>query len=585
MNNGKNYAAIILAAGLSSRMGDFKAMMPFDGIPAIVNLIRNFKLAGIRDIFVVTGHRADLLEEVIEQEQVRGVFNRSYEKGMFSSIKTGVAALGKQTDAFFLLPVDYPLIPARAFMDMMDIFDEMSGCFLIPCYDGKKGHPPLFPYEMAGSILAYDGEGGLKGFTLKHENRMRRAQLDFEELVMDMDTYEEYGEMAAHYDKMQAPDEKKCLSLLERYQVPDVVRQHSIAVAQLAVRIGAELNEQGAGLDLCLIRSAALLHDIAREQRHHWSAGAETARQHGIFRAAELIEHHMFYIRKPGDSRIAEIDVLCLADKQFSGSKFVTLKERAMPIMERFKDDPEALEMIRRRFHSASMFKAQILKMTGKTVEDIWTQVLSDEKTPIRRRIFLVRHGQTRRHREKIYLGQTDVRLSSQGREQAEKTAERLMSLAPKATKIYCSDLARSIQTAEIIAARLFSGRKQVILPSAEFREMKLGSWDGLYISEVLERYPEEYKKRGESPVIFKIDQDSENYYDLRYRAMKKLNCLIETETDEDIVLVAHAGVNAVIRSSLEHIPLEEAIGMKQEHGSIHVIELGGDKQKDPDPE
>jgi len=577
LKNKKKYSVIILAGGLSSRMGDFKALLPFDGMSAVEVLVRSARMAGIEDISIVTGHRADLLQDVIEKLGIREVFNKWFESGMFTSIQAGVAALANDTDAFFLLPVDYPLVPAMAFLEMIEEFEKNPNRFIVPCYKGKKGHPPLFPYVMSTGMVYYSGDNGLKGYTAKHEERMARLETDHEEIVMDMDTYEDYEDLSAHYAGMQTPDEAACMKMLKRHGTPEGVIQHSKAVTLLALKIARELNDRGAALDMDLIRSAGLLHDIARQEKRHWSVGADIVRRYGMFRTAELIENHMFYIKDDRNESIEEIDILCLADKQFDGARFVTLKERAMPVIEKWQDDAEAVRNIKERFHCASVLKARILKITGKTVEDIWKQALQDRAVPMTRRIFLIRHGQTRRHKEKIFLGQTDVPLSSQGREQAEEAADRLAGYEPKVTKIYCSDLKRAIQTAEIVALKLFCGRRQIIRTVPDFREMSLGAWDGMYISEVMERFPEDYRKRGENPLIFKIENDSENYYDLRYRVMKKLNRLIAEESDQDIVIVAHAGVNAVIRNTLESIPLEKAIQLKQEYGGIHIIDLAPD--------
>ena len=141
-------------------------------------------------------------------------------------------------------------------------------------------------------------------------------------------------------------------------------------------------------------------------------------------------------------------------------------------------------------------------------------------------------------------------------------------------TKIYCSDLTRARQTAEVIAKELFPVGELHLEALPSFREMKLGAWDGRIIEEIREKFPEDYAQRGRNLLSYKIDLDSENYYDLRYRAMKQLNRILEQEKDQDIILVAHAGVNAVIRGSLEGLDLGEAIYMKQDHGGIHIIEF-----------
>ncbi|MGV8905693.1 MAG: DVU_1551 family NTP transferase [Acetobacterium sp.] len=571
----RKVAAIILAAGLSSRMGEFKALLPFNGIPTLSFIIRTAKLAGIENIIVVTGHNADQLQFIIQKEKATQAYNNRYQEGMFTSVQAGVAALNSETDAFFLLPVDYPLIPAKVLMDLMKLSNEKPDSFFVPCFNGKKGHPPIFPMSMAKTILNSDGEGGLKAITRGHEDQMVKVETEFEAVVMDMDTPQDYQELVTYYKKNQMPDEMLCLKTLEKYGTPANVQDHCKAVARLALKITKELNKHGFELDEKLIQSAGLLHDIVRKMPKHALAGALIAAQNGWYKTAALIENHMFYIKDGEVLPILGQDILCLADKMFKGDAFITLNERKLPILKKFENDPIALEKIKERFQKANELKDFVCRLTGKTMEEIWESEDLKNQPKKKRRLFLIRHGQPQKHREKIFLGQTDVELSSQGILEAEAAGRKLLGIMPSATKIYASDLKRARQTAEFIIKELVNdhnGKEIMLVP--EFREMNLGSWDGLFISDVKKRFPKEYEERGENLLAFKIDQDAENYYDLRYRVMKKLNKILEEDEEDDIIIVAHAGVIAVIRSSLEGLDLEKTVMMKQEYGEICRIEI-----------
>lgn len=571
----KKIGAIILAAGLSSRMGEFKALLPFDGIPTLSFIIRTAKLAGIQNIIVVTGHNADQLETIIKEENVNAAFNKDYQEGMFTSVRTGVAALDSDTDAFFLLPVDYPLIPPKVLIDLMELYKKNLGSFFVPCYHGKKGHPPIFPMSMAKIILSSQGEGGLKAITRSHEDQMVKVETDFEAVVMDMDIPEDYEELVAYYKKNQTPDEALCLITLEKYGTPMPVQDHCKAVARLATKITDELNNHGFELDKKLIQSAGLLHDIVRDKPKHALAGALIVKQNGWYETAALIENHMFYTKDGDVPPITEQDVLCLADKLFKGNTFITLNDRRLPILKRFEGDATAQEKINERFQKANELLDFVCGLSGKTIEEIWESTDLVVPPKKKRRLFLIRHGHPQKHREKIFLGQTDVELSSQGFSDAENAGKRLREIMPAVTKIYTSDLKRARQTADIIGQELQQdGTVKEIIYVPEFREMNLGSWDGLYISEIKKRFPKEYEERGVNLLSFKIDQNSENYYDLGYRVMKKLNKILEEEEEKDIIIVAHAGVIAVIRNSLEGLDLKEAVFTKQENGGICIINI-----------
>lgn len=170
------------------------------------------------------------------------------------------------------------------------------------------------------------------------------------------------------------------------------------------------------------------------------------------------------------------------------------------------------------------------------------------EKAARGRRFFLVRHGQIHQHREKIFLGQTDVPLSLEGEEQAKAAGDRLAEFALHTNRIYSSDLMRASQTAKIMQERM--GLDRLILDRG-LREMNLGLWDGKFISEIKQQFPQEYEKRGENLMAYKLGPGSENFYDLQYRAVKKLIHILKKDNCQDVILVAHSGVLRALNNNL----------------------------------
>ncbi|MDF2654197.1 MAG: hypothetical protein K0R19_671 [Bacillota bacterium] len=204
------------------------------------------------------------------------------------------------------------------------------------------------------------------------------------------------------------------------------------------------------------------------------------------------------------------------------------------------------------------------------------------------KRLFLIRHGEIRQHREKIFLGQTDVPLSEKGRVQAREAAEELLNSKAEPVHIYSSDLLRAAETAEIIRNRLMEEKRETqvtITLENRLREMALGKWDGCFIREIMEQYPEEYKKRGENLLTYKFDHNSENFYDLQYRAVKGLRRILKQErtmADEskrrdeaqDIVIVSHWGVINVILCRLLNVPLENGVKHPVSNGGIIALDF-----------
>ena len=176
------------------------------------------------------------------------------------------------------------------------------------------------------------------------------------------------------------------------------------------------------------------------------------------------------------------------------------------------------------------------------------------------RRIFLIRHGRTRRHGEKMFIGQYDVPLSGEGRRQMENMAGELVSAGANPQCVYCSDLSRAEESAEIIAGRLEEKLRRTVLthPERGLREISLGPWDGRPIREIKEKYPDEYRMRGEDIFTFKTGNRSENFYDLQYRAVKTLREILLRDNSADIMIVTHSGVIRALENNLSGLRVDD---------------------------
>ncbi len=175
-------------------MGEFKPLMDIRGKSVIGRIIHAFMQAGIRDIVVVGGHRADELKSSLPGD-VRFVLNEDYDHGMFTSIKKGTEAVKTMdADGFFLTPVDTPLLTDRVIRQLLACEGKT---FAVPTYLGKKGHPLYIPAKHVDEILSHDGTDGLKGITEKHA--MERVETGDISCVLDMDTPEDVSVIDAFW--------------------------------------------------------------------------------------------------------------------------------------------------------------------------------------------------------------------------------------------------------------------------------------------------------------------------------------------------------------------------------------------------
>lgn len=181
--------AVIAAAGLSSRMGDFKPLLPMGGASVIENIIKTLRASGAEDIVVVTGFKADKLEARLRETGVIFVKNERYaETQMLCSVKLGFSRLLGQCDRLLFTPADVPLFTEKTIRTLL-----MTDCdAAIPVCGGRDGHPLLLKAEVLPRILEYSGEGGLHGALEHCGGRVERVPVNDLGAVSDMDTPEDY---------------------------------------------------------------------------------------------------------------------------------------------------------------------------------------------------------------------------------------------------------------------------------------------------------------------------------------------------------------------------------------------------------
>jgi molybdenum cofactor cytidylyltransferase len=148
---------VMLAAGESRRMGEWKLMLPLAGSTVLGCSIEN-ALTVCSRVILVTGHRAGELEELFgRRDEITTVYNPGYRKPMFSSIKLGVASVN--TERFFIALGDMPLVDRSVYETLLRF---RQAPVVIPKYKGKKGHPLLLSGELVKAIVECDEKSTLR---------------------------------------------------------------------------------------------------------------------------------------------------------------------------------------------------------------------------------------------------------------------------------------------------------------------------------------------------------------------------------------------------------------------------------------
>lgn len=186
----EDLVGIVLAAGLSRRMGRPKQLLPWNG-RTLVQHVANQASLHLTKVLVVVGHQRAAIEASLEGCSVECVFNPAYEEGMLSSIRAGIAAAGP-VGAYVLFLGDQPNIGAAAIEAVIDGWRRSGKGLVIPTHQGKRGHPVLLAARYRAAIEALPTGQGLNVVTRGYPSDTLEIEVGQEGVLMDLDTPEDY---------------------------------------------------------------------------------------------------------------------------------------------------------------------------------------------------------------------------------------------------------------------------------------------------------------------------------------------------------------------------------------------------------
>lgn len=202
--------AIILAAGMSSRMGSPKMLLPWGDTSIIEHVISVFSEAGIDDILVVTGGSHEQVEAIILESRkrypVRGVYNENYERGdMLSSIQCGLRKIAdKNIGAAMIGLGDQPQVQIGSVQLIRDAYSQTKNPLVVPSFQMRRGHPWLVVRSLWNEILEMDSSHTPRDFLSAHAADIQYVDVDTPSILADLDTPEDYraSRSQAIHDKL-----------------------------------------------------------------------------------------------------------------------------------------------------------------------------------------------------------------------------------------------------------------------------------------------------------------------------------------------------------------------------------------------
>jgi molybdenum cofactor cytidylyltransferase len=186
---------LLLSAGLSSRMGKFKPLINFNGKSFVQNIVLRLNSV-CEKIIIVTGFNKTEVEDNLNQlktANIEFVFNPEFEKGMSTSLKTGLK-LAANSNWILYHFIDQPGLPEKFYTEFIQQIDDLHN-WIQPSFKKEKGHPILIHKTVFDLIISASAERSLREISKNPVVKKKFWECDFEEILQDIDTDQDYRKL------------------------------------------------------------------------------------------------------------------------------------------------------------------------------------------------------------------------------------------------------------------------------------------------------------------------------------------------------------------------------------------------------
>ena len=195
-----NVAAIVLAAGTSSRMGRPKLLLPFAGKTLVRRAVESAVASRARQVVVVTGAYRELVERELAGLPVKLAHNPEFAIGMSGSVRAGIKSVPPETDAAVVILADQPFVGAEIIDALIEVYEASRAPIVRPRYAGQPGNPVLWDRSLFGELMQQQGDQGGRELLKRYADRVAWRELPDARAQEDIDTPEAYAALLRDFE-------------------------------------------------------------------------------------------------------------------------------------------------------------------------------------------------------------------------------------------------------------------------------------------------------------------------------------------------------------------------------------------------
>jgi molybdenum cofactor cytidylyltransferase len=191
-------------------MGENKLLLNFREKPLIVHAVDTLLASDIDEVIVVLGHETERMRDQLErsiglankaapEKPVRLVQNLDFQKGLSTSVRTGVEAVSRQANGIMIYLADQPLLEPEDVNRIVAGFaaaKEVNKSIVVPFFRGERGNPVILDASLRDSILGIVGDVGCKGVIKRYPEKVYAIEMENDHVVRDVDNVQAYKRLS-----------------------------------------------------------------------------------------------------------------------------------------------------------------------------------------------------------------------------------------------------------------------------------------------------------------------------------------------------------------------------------------------------